>query len=442
MCSSSSPRTDGAGPRANLASVQLRFLARAFVIGLLSLLTFMRFCIGWMALLVTGRPQAARQAWAGRCLARLMRRLGATFVKLGQILSTRPDLLPKPMLRELESLQDHVGPFAFDALRETIEQDFSEPLETLYTSFERVPLASASVAQVHAAVLHDGRRVAVKVRRPDIERLVDFDLGAMRLGGRLLELVPSLAMLAPVESIDEFGRGIRMQLDFGIEAKNNRRFRANFAGDPDVVFPELVDALCSPRVLTMELIDGEKVLAYEKVGADPKRLAAIGFRVLLKMIFIDGLVHADLHPGNLFVTKAHKLAVLDLGLVGELGVEHRMGLARYFAAFAAGDGVAMAQIMTSLASGEPSRTVRDYAGFERAVQAFAQRYHGAKLGEIQISVVFLELMDILRHHRVRANATFTLVNIAIMMTEGIGKQLDPSVDLIGAAAPFFADMGL
>ncbi|MEO6954562.1 MAG: AarF/UbiB family protein [Polyangia bacterium] len=422
--------------------MQLRFLARALIITLLSLLTLARFCAGWLALLVIGKPAEARQAWAGRCLARLMRRLGATFVKLGQILSTRPDLLPKAMLRELESLQDHVGPFSFDALRETIEQDFSEPLETLYASFDRVPLASASVAQVHAAVLHDGRRVAVKVRRPDIERLVDFDLGAMRLGGKLLELVPSLSLLSPVESIDEFGRGIRMQLDFTIEADNNRRFRTNFAGDPDVVFPELVERLCSMRVLTMELIDGEKVLAYAKVGADPKRLAAIGFRVILKMIFIDGLVHADLHPGNLFVTRAHKLALLDLGLVGELDAEHRLGLARYFAAFAAGDGVAMAQIMTSLASADARRTVRDYPGFERAVQVFAQRHKGQTLGEIQISVVFLELMEILRHHRVRANPTFTLVNIAIMMTEGIGKQLDPSVDLIGAAAPFFAHMGL
>lgn len=422
--------------------MQLRFLARAVVISLLALLTLTRFCVGWFFLLVVGKPVEARDAWAGRCLARLMRRLGATFVKLGQIMSTRPDLLPKPMLRELESLQDHVGPFSFEALRETIEQDFGEPLETLYASFDRVPLASASVAQVHAAVLHGGRRVAVKVRRPDIERLVDFDLGAMRLGGKLLALVPSMALLSPVESIDEFGRGIRMQLDFTVEADNNRKFRNNFAGDPDVVFPELVDPLCSMRVLTMELIDGEKVLAYEKVGADPKRLAAIGFRVILKMIFIDGLVHADLHPGNLFVTKTHQLALLDLGLVGELDPEHRLGLARYFAAFAAGDGVAMAHIMTSLASGDAQRTVRDYPGFERAVQAFAQRYKGQTLGEIQISVVFLGLMEILRRHRVRANPIFTLVNIAIMMTEGIGKQLDPSVDLIGAAAPFFAHMGL
>jgi ubiquinone biosynthesis protein len=166
---------------------------------------------------------------------------------------------------------------------------------------------------------------------------------------------------------------------------------------------------------------------------------------MLKMIFEDGFVHADLHPGNLFVTTEHRVALLDLGLVGELDETHRLGLARYFVAFAAGDGATMARLMTTLAPSEQSegvtrKRVADYEGFQRDVQAFAARYQGKKLGDVQISVVFLEMMDILRRHRVRANAEFTLVNIAIMMTEGIGKQLDPDVDLMASAAPFFARM--
>lgn len=424
--------------------MQARFFARAAVITLLALVTLARFVTGWLVLLFIFAPRERRQAWAGRCLAALLRQLGATFVKLGQILSTRPDLLPGPVIRALESLQDDVGPFPFAYVRETIEQDFEEPLETLFAAIDPRPLASASVAQVHAATLTTGERVAVKVRRPDIERLVDLDLAAMRLFGRLFELVPSFALLAPTESIDEFGRGIRMQLDFTIEAANNRRFRANFAGDPDVLFPTLHPSLCSARVLTMELIDGEKILEYRRTRSDPKRLAALGMRMLLKMIFEDGFVHADLHPGNLFVTRDDRLAVLDLGLVGELHGEHKTGLARYFAAFARGDGATMAKIMTDLSpspSGAKRSGVRDYPAFEREVCEFVTRYHGRKLGEVQISVVFLDLMDILRRHRVRANATFTMVNIAIMITEGIGKQLDPEVDLMAAAAPFFIKLG-
>jgi len=261
----------------------------------------------------------------------------------------------------------------------------------------------------------------------------------MRLFGRLFELVPTVALLAPVESIDAFGRGIRMQLDFTIEAANNRPFRENFAGDPDVLFPALTPALCSTRVLTMELVDGDKILEHTAVGSNPKRLAAIGVRVLLKMIFIDGFVHADLHPGNLFVTKNDRVAILDLGLVGALHGEHKQGLARYFAAFARGDGATMAKLMTTLS---PSRAaMRDYAAFERDVCDFVARYHGRRLGEVEVSGVFFDMMDILRRHRLRANPTFTLVNIAIMVTEGIGKTLDPELDLMTQALPFFAQMG-
>ncbi len=408
----------------------------------MAFLSFARFCVGWLVLFVLFQPRTARQAWAGRCLASLLRRLGATFVKVGQILSTRPDLLPVPVIRELETLQDRVGPFPFADVRRTIEADFEEPLETLFASFAVEPLASASVAQVHAAELADGQKVAVKVLRPGIERLVEFDLGAMRIIMTRTRAHPiSRPCSRHSESVEEFGRGIRMQLDFTIEAANNRRFRANFENDPDVIFPRLYDALCSKHVLTMERIVGEKILHYAKTSSDPKRLAAIGFRVLLKMIFEDGFVHADLHPGNLFVTHDDRVAVLDLGLVGELRAEHKLGLAQYFAAFAAGDGVTMARLMTSMAPGTQGRA-GNQASFERAIVAFAARYRGRKLGEVQVSVVFFNMMEILRRHRMRANPTFTLVNIAIMITEGIGKQLDPDVDRMLAAAPCFAKMGL
>src|SRR5262249_43943627 len=163
------------------------------------------------------------------------------------------------------------------------------------------------------------------------------------------------------------------------------RFRDNFRDDRDVLFPALVDELCTARILTMEFIDGTKVLNFRQTPADPKRLAAIGFRVLLKMIFEDGFVHADLHPGNIFIARDDRVAILDLGLVGELDGTHRAGFARYFAAWAQGDGKTMARLMTEMSSElSPSRRIPDFAGFEAAVVAFVGKYHGKRLGEVQV----------------------------------------------------------
>jgi ubiquinone biosynthesis protein len=413
----------------------VRFAFRALAIFSLMLFALGRFAIGWLALLVSWRPRARRQAWFADCVVGLFRALGATFVKVGQIMSTRPDLFPPHVIAALEGLQDNVGPFAYEHVKRTFVAEFGKLPEELFAEISPVPIASASVAQVHRARLKDGRVVAVKVRRPNLDELVAFDLKVMRGFAHVMALIPSIGLLAPVESVEEFGRGISMQLDFTVEARNNRRFAENFKDDRDVIFPALVDGLCSACVLTMEFIDGTKILNFRQTPSDPKRLAAIGFRVMLKMVFEDGFVHADLHPGNIFITRDDRVAILDLGLVGELDGMHRAGFARYFAAWAQGDGKTMAALMAELS---PGRKIRDYAGFETAVVAFVQKYYGKRLGEVQVSLVFMDMMNILRRYRVRANPTFTLVNIAIAVTEGIGKQLDPDVDLMAAALPFFA----
>jgi ubiquinone biosynthesis protein len=412
-----------------------RLLLRALVILLLLSRQALRYLLGALWMRLRGRSLKERQAFFGQCVLTLFRQLGATFIKVGQIMSTRPDLLPPHIIDALSQLQDNVGPFAFAQVEATIRQDLGRPLQEIFTRFDEQPIASASVAQVHRAELPSGQIVAVKVRRPDIEELCAFDLSVMRLYARILQRIPSIALLAPVESVDQFGRAIRMQLDFTIEARNNRRFRKNFAGDPDIVFPKLVDELCTKRVLVMEYIEGVKILAYRRTGAEPRRLGQIGFRVMLKMIFQDGFVHADLHPGNVFITANHRVALLDLGLVGELDDTHREAFARYFAAWAKNDGRTMAEIMMQHS---PSQTFPDPEGFTRAVEEFVGRYYGKRLGEVHVAVVVYEMMQILRTYRVRVNATFTMVNIAIAMTEGIGKQLDPTLDLMAEALPFFA----
>jgi ubiquinone biosynthesis protein len=413
----------------------LAFALRGFLVGALILAQLVVWFAGWLVLLATLRGKPRRQAWFAGRLRALIRGLGATYVKVGQIMSTRPDLLPPHIVRALETLQDDVGAFRYRHVERAFRGDFGRAPEEVFASFDREPVASASIAQVHRAVLADGREVAVKVRRPRVEQIVAFDLTVMRTVARMVALVPSFRLLAPVESVDEFGRAIRTQIDLTVEADNNRRFRAMFAGMADVALPDLVPELCSERILTMSFVRGVKLMEHEKIGADPTRLARIGFHLLLKMVFEDGFVHADLHPGNILVTKEGVVTLLDLGLTATLDDTYRRVFAVYFAAWAQGDGATMARLMVDYSPGEPPA---DYAAYEKDIMGFVSRYHGKALGEVAVSQVVFDMMGIVRRHRVRVNAVFTMVNIAMAVTEGIGKQLDPRLDLMNEALPFFA----
>lgn len=414
----------------------LRFVGRGFRVGFLLLVHGLIWFVGWLGLLLTFRGKAARQTWFASRLASILVALGATFVKVGQIMSTRPDLFPPHIIRALTRLQDNVGAFAWRDVERTLATDFGKPISELFASFDQTPVASASVAQVHRATLPSGDEVAVKVRRPGLDDLVHFDLSIMRLVAKITTIVPSIGLLAPVESVDEFGKSIRAQIDLRIEAANNARFAKNFAADPDVGFPTLYPELCSRHVLTMRFIRGAKVLdAPAAQGVNATRLARIGFRTLLKMVFADGFVHADLHPGNIFVDSAGKVIILDLGLTAELDDAARRAFALFFASWAGRNGKTMAKLMADLS---PSAKVADYAAYEREVDEFVGRYHGKALGEVQVSTVAFDMFNILRRHRVRVNPVYTMCNVAIAVTEGIGKQLDPTLDLVQEALPFFA----
>ena len=417
---------------------RVHLVLRAVTIGLLLVKHAFRWGVGWVALLVRFAGPARRKAWFGQVALDLFRELGATFVKVGQIMSTRPDLVPEHIFQALQHLQDDVGPFPFDDATRTIEQDFGRPLGELFLELAPVPIASASVAQVHKARLADGRVVAVKIRRPDVVALCSFDLAVMRGAARVIQAIPAMRHLSPVAVIDEFGRAVFAQLDFTIEARNNRRFRENFAGNDRVMFPTLVPSLCSGRVLTMSFIEGAKILDTRGSRFDPKRIARLGLNVLLKMIFTDGFVHADLHPGNIFITPDEKIALVDLGLVGELDDDHRRNFGRFFAAWAQRDGDTMARLMYEMsASAGGARDPVAYERYRAAVIAFVGRYWGQRLGQVQMGKVLLDLLVLLRRYRIRVNPTFTIVNIAIAVTEGIGKQLDPELDLMEEAVPYF-----
>jgi ubiquinone biosynthesis protein len=303
---------------------------------------------------------------------------------------------------------------------------------------------------VHRAQLMDGQAVAVKVRRPGLEQLVAFDLAVVRWAGRAIDRLPFMQFVSAGDSAQAFAEGIELQLDFQREAANNRRFQRNFAGRTDVRFPRLVEELCGAQVLTMELVGGVKLreaLAAWGRGEPPPllgqvdrlELARVGVRAMMKMVFIDGFVHADLHPGNIFVQPDGSWMVVDLGLVAELADVAKRGFTRFFAAWATRDGEMMARTVIELA-GNPR--VADWDAFVRDIERFLGQYYGRPLREIQMAVVVVDMLRLLRRHRVKANPEFTLVNMAIAVTEGIGRQLDPDLDLLGLAIPFFAEHGI
>ena len=369
-----------------------------------------------------------------RALRLTLEGLGATFVKVGQIMSTRPDLLPPEIIAELILLQENVQPFKLREVRRIIEEDFARPLDALFDRFETAPLASASVAQVHRARMReDGAALAIKVRRPSIAPWAELDRSIILGIAHALELIPSMRMLSPVESARQFCDAINRQLDFRREAANNLRFQANFADTDYVVFPRLYENLCSERVLTMEFVEGYREREFAAVGIDAKKVAGLGIKVFCKMAFIDGFIHADLHPGNIRFMRDNRIALFDLGLTAELTDEDRVMFAQTMFYMANGMGPELARQMYDLTE---HRGAIDYPSYEREISDYLARFVNQPLGEIELSVAIGKFFDIYRRYGMRLDGRFTVLNVSMMVVEGLGKKLDPSLDITTEAKPF------
>jgi len=371
---------------------------------------------------------------AGHALRRTLERLGATFIKLGQVASTRPDLVPAEIVEQLVRLQEEVRPFPFEQVRQIIEEDFGAPLERLFKEFERRPLAAASVAQVHRARLaQGGERVAVKVRRPSISAWAQLDQSIALGVAHCLQLFPTLHLLSPVLAVRQFCIAVNKQLDFQIEAANNLRFRENFKAESAVVFPRLTQRLCSERVLTMELLEGVRETELAGAGIDPREVAALGIKVFCKMAFIDGFVHADLHPGNIRFLRGGRIALFDLGLTAELTHEDRLMFAQTMYYMANGMGRELARHMFELCR---RLGPIDYPAYESEMIEYLRRFTNRPLGEIEMASAIGSFFDIFRRYRMRLDGRFTVLNISFMVVEGLGKKLDPALDITAQARPF------
>jgi ubiquinone biosynthesis protein len=384
-----------------------------------------------------GAPDVLPHA-AGRALVRLCTTLGATFIKVGQIASTRADLLPRPLVDELALLRDQVPPFPFPVVRDTIETALGRPLEAVFAAFDPEPVAAASVAQVHRAVLRDGGAVvAVKVRRPDILEKVALDRSILLFLGRTLErLVPSFRLMSLAGAFQAFCDAVEEQSHLDNEAEHNRRFTANFADDPDVAFPRLVPAASADAVLTMEFIDGVQEDELEAHGIDVRRVVDAGMRCVCRMVFLHGFVHADLHPGNVRFVAPGRVVLLDLGLVGQLEDGDRLRFAELLFALSTGDGRTVAR---SFYDNAPHTAVADYAAYEREIVAFVDGVRARGLANLQVTLEIGRIFDILRRHHIQARSHMTMVNLALMTAEGMGKRLAPELSLTDAALPYLAE---
>jgi ubiquinone biosynthesis protein len=369
--------------------------------------------------------------------------LGPTFVKLGQVLSTRPDLLPEAYTTELSSLRDDVRPFPFEEAEAILTEDYGRPASLVFASIESVPVASASISQVHRAVMHDGRIVALKIRRPGIEKMVQADLDILKNLALLAERrLPVLLPYSPVTLANEFERSLKRELDFNIERRTMERCQDQFANDPTAHVPFVLKDLSTARVLAMEFIGGVGVDDLEglrRMGVEPAEVAVRGARILLTQIFRFGFFHADPHPGNLRVQEGGVVAPLDYGMFGQLDMRTRERIADLLAGLLAQDTDRVLRALDALdIRGEHV----DPRALRRDAAELVASYADLSLDNIDLGVLLKELIAFLRTHHMHIPPDLVLLIRSLVTIDGVGRALDPHFDIAGELQPFLRDLTL
>ena len=373
----------------------------------------------------------------GQRLREALETLGPISVKFGQVLSTRRDLVPLDIADELARLQDRVPPFPSEAAVREIERSLGRPVDALFASFEREPVASASIAQVHLARLQDGREVAVKVLRPGVEAAIAGDLALLDTAAGLVErLYPDGRRLRPREVVAEFARHLEEELDLMREAANASQLRRNFQGSPLLLVPEVHWELCSQRVMVMERMHGTPISHVGRLrekGIDIPALARAGVEVFFTQVFRDGFFHADMHPGNILVAEDGRYIALDFGIMGALTENDKNYLAQNFLAFFNRDYRRVAQAHLD-AGWVPADTRID--AFEGAIRAVCEPIFARPLREIYFGKLLLRLFQTSRRFNVEIQPQLVMLQKTLLNIEGLGRDLDPELDLWATAKPY------
>jgi ubiquinone biosynthesis protein len=363
--------------------------------------------------------------------------LGPTFIKLGQLLSTRPDVLAPEYRLELAKLQDAAPQLPGEVVRDAIAAELGADLENAFANFDPDPLAAASIGQAHAATRYDGTEVVVKIRRPGAVQQVEQDLeilkGFAAYADRHWE---SAALYDPVGLADEFAATLHAELDYLQEARNAERFASSFAGDPDVHIPKVFWETTTSRVITLERIHGLKITdlaALDAAGIDRHELAQRATRLVAKMVFEDGFFHADPHPGNFFIERGGRVGMIDFGMVGTIDDRLREQLGKFLIALVREDPDRLASALLDLTV---TREPVDHTRLRDDLAGLLGRYSDQALGDIRLGEIIGEILEIVRRHRLRSRHDLALLVKAFIMDEGIAAELDPDFRLLEALAPY------
>ena len=371
--------------------------------------------------------------------------LGPTFIKLAQMLSSRPDLITVEYADEFKKLQDKVPPFSPEKARQIIESEFNVTLSSIFSEFQNNPVAAASIAQVHNAVLKSGEKVIVKVQRPDIRVIIETDISILGTVARLmLKYIPDSRLFDPEGIVNEFSRIIKKELDFIAEAKNAQRFKRNFTDNKNIHIPTVFTDYLSSKVIVMEKIEGvriDDIEGIESMGVDRRKLAMRGVDAYFKMIFEDGFFHADPHPGNIFVMSDGVIGLMDFGIVGWLTSELIDNLARAFLALLNRNFDQLIELYIDLGLISDSVDIETFKReFRTDLVYLLEPLYDLNISEVNFSEYLETITLLVVKHGIKVPSDLLLVNKTILIVDNIGRQLDPEFNLITAAEPYAAQL--
>jgi ubiquinone biosynthesis protein len=392
---------------------------------------------------IDGRRDTAGETGTarGRHLREMLDELGPTFVKFGQLLSTRPDVVPPDIILELRGLQDDVKPFPYADIQRTIREELGQPVERLFLDFDEVPLAAASIGQVHRATLPNGRKVAVKVQRPNAPRQIEADLSLMYQAARLAkERIRALDFIDTNEIVDEFARSIRQELDYRLEARNADGFHKIFAGHPHVSVPKVYWSYTRARVLTLEFLDGVQLADLDAsawLPAERRRLAYLISETWMSMIFKHGFFHGDPHPANILVLAPERIGLVDFGLTGRLTDEDMSKLTRLFIDAAAENVEALPKRLADLGVRYPREREEEFVA---ELNELYYRYYGASLREIDPIQLIREAFGLIYRMNLRLPSRFVMLDKAIATLGAVGIELYPDFNVFEVARPYAREL--